>query len=86
MSQKVRASNHYEMDRNTEFDRLLKRIAQNIKRCRNKAGLTQMDMVDHGFNYRHYQRLESGTTGYNLQTLFKLSKVFKVKVSVFFED
>ena len=86
MLQKVRVLNHYGMDRNAEFERLLKRIAQNIKRYRVKAGLTQMDMIDHGFNYRHYQRLESGLSGYNLQTLFKLSKVFKVKVSAFLED
>lgn len=74
------------MDRNTEFDRFLKRISQNIKRYRTKAGLTQMDMIDHGFNYRHYQRLESGSSGYNLQTLFKLSKVFKIKISALIED
>lgn len=74
------------MDKNTEFDRLIKRIAQNIKHYRKKAGLTQMDMIDHGFNYRHYQRLESGNTGYNLQTLFRLSKVFKVKVADFLKD
>jgi hypothetical protein len=29
--------------------------------------------------------LESGESGYNLLTLFKLSKVFKVKVSAFFD-
>jgi DNA-binding XRE family transcriptional regulator len=73
------------MDRNAEFDRFLKRIAKRIKHYRIKAGLTQMDMIDHGFNYRHYQRLESGESGYNLLTLFKLSKVFKVKVSAFFD-
>ena len=73
------------MDRNAEFDKFLKRVANNIKTYRQKAGLTQMDMVDHGFNYRHYQRLESGETGYNLQTLFRLSKVFKIPVAAFLE-
>lgn len=86
MSHKVHVLNHNGMDRNTEFDRFLKRISQNIKRYRTKAGLTQMDMIDHGFNYRHYQRLESGSSGYNLQTLFKLSKVFKIKISALIED
>jgi len=86
VAHKVHELNHFEMDRNVEFDKLLRRIATNIKRFRRKAGLSQMDMVDHGFNYRHYQRLESGEAGYNLQTLFRLSKVFKVKVSAFFED
>lgn len=74
------------MDRNAEFDRLLRNVSKNIKRFRQDSGLTQMDMADHGFNYRHYQRIESGKSGYNLQTLFRLSKVFKVKISAFFED
>lgn len=86
MFKKVRLLHHYEMDRNAEFNKLLKRVASNIQRFRTSAGLTQMDMVDHGFNYRHYQRLESGESGYNLQTLFRLSKVFKVKISAFFES
>lgn len=86
MSKKVRVSNHVQMDKNTEFDRLLKKIASNIKTYRERSGLTQMDMIDHGFNYRHYQRLESGTTGYNLQTLFRLSKVFKIDISDFFKN
>jgi transcriptional regulator with XRE-family HTH domain len=74
------------MDRNVEFDKFLKRIATNIRRFRTKAGLTQMDMLDHGFNYRHYQRLESGDTGYNLLTLFRLAKIFKVKVSALIDE
>lgn len=83
---KVQVLNHNGMDRNREFEVLLKKIAKKIKASRELTGLTQMDMIDHGFNYRHYQRLESGTTGYNLQTLFRLSKVFKVEISAFFED
>ncbi len=68
------------MSTQAEYDRLLKKISANIKRARTKAGLTQMDMVDYGFNYRHYQRVESGEAGYNLMTLFRLSKVFKIPV------
>lgn len=73
------------MNRQDEFDKLLKRVAKNIKRLRLDSGLTQMNMIEHGFNYRHYQRLESGEVGYNLLTLFRLSKVFKVKVSAFLD-
>lgn len=74
------------MDKSTEFDRFLKKIAKNIKHYRKEAGLTQMDMIDYGFNYRHYQRLESGEGGYNMQTLFRLSKIFKVKVTDLIND
>lgn len=74
------------MNENEEFDRFLKKIARNIKKYRLDAGFTQMDMINHGFNYRHYQRLESGQSGYNLQTLFRLAKVFKIRVSDLLED
>ncbi len=73
------------MTQQGEYERLLKRVAKNIKTLRLRAELTQMDMVDHGFNYRHYQRIESGEAGYNLLTLFRLSKVFKVKIESFFD-
>jgi transcriptional regulator with XRE-family HTH domain len=80
---KVRLLDHIDMSNQAEFDRLLKRIANNIKKYRKLAGLTQMDMIERGFNYRHYQRLEAGTAGVNLLTLFRLSKAFGVKINKF---
>ena len=73
------------MNTNFEFEKFLKQVAKNIKTSRESAGLTQMDMIEYGFNYRHYQRLESGQAGCNLQTLFRLSKAFKVTVASFLE-
>jgi DNA-binding XRE family transcriptional regulator len=73
------------MDRNAEFEKLLKKVAKNNKYHREEQGLTQMDMIEYGFNYRHYQRLESGETGCNLLTLFRLSKAFKIPVSTLLE-
>jgi transcriptional regulator with XRE-family HTH domain len=73
------------MSRQAEYEKFLKKVAGNIKRYRMATKLTQMDMVNHGFNYRHYQRLESGSTGLNLFTLFRLSKLFNVNVSKLLE-
>jgi transcriptional regulator with XRE-family HTH domain len=69
------------MAQDTDYDKFLRKVAENIRRCRKRVGLTQMDMIDHGFNYRHYQRIESGDTGPSLSTLYKLAKIFKVKPS-----
>lgn len=65
-------------------EKILKRISSNIKRIRKSTKLTQEDMRTNGFNYRHYQKLESGNYSFNLQTLFKLAEVFEVDISKFF--
>lgn len=78
MFKKVRLADHLIMSNQAEFDKLIRKIASNIKKYRLKSGLTQQDMIEHGFNYRHYQRLESGKSGINLFTLYRLSKTFKI--------
>ena len=61
-------------------------IAANVKKLRKQKGLTQEDMVEYGFNYRFYQKLESGKYSPNLQTLFKLSQALEVNIVKFFES
>ena len=68
------------------YDRLLKQVAKNIKKARVNKGLTQENMSDHGFNYRHYQKIESGSYSMNLYTLHRLSKIFKVDIKFFFKE
>jgi transcriptional regulator with XRE-family HTH domain len=63
-----------------EEARLVRTIASNMKRLRKLRNLKQYDMVDYGFNYRHYQRIESGKYTPSIETLIRLAKVFKVKV------
>jgi len=48
---------------------------------RQKAGLTQEDMMSHGFRRRYYQRIESGTVNLSLKSLNKLAKAFRVSFS-----
>jgi transcriptional regulator with XRE-family HTH domain len=67
-----------------DYDKLLQCIAYNIRRLRRSRDLTQEDMIDFGFNYRHYQKLESGSYSPNLRTLHRLAIVFKTNITEFF--
>ena len=68
------------MNQDQSYNILLKRIAKNLKKARKQKGLTQVDMMDYGFNYRHYQKIESGSYSMNLYTLHRLSYIFKVNI------
>ena len=70
--------------RGQKYDKLLQRIAGNLKRIRKAKGLTQEGMAHLGFNYRHYQKLESGKHAASLQTLNNLADTLKVDVREFF--
>jgi transcriptional regulator with XRE-family HTH domain len=61
-------------------ERLRKLVARRIQQLRRKAGLTQEDMRDHGFGYRHYQRLEAGEKDLRLSTLNRIANTFKIPV------
>lgn len=72
------------MAKNKTYEDLLKTIAGNIRKYRKQKGLTQEDMVEFGFNYRFYQKLESGTYSPNLQTLHRLAVTFDISISQLF--
>ncbi len=72
---------HNEIVGEKQYQKLLIRISANIKAQRLKMKLTQEDMVSHGFDYRYYQRIESGKYSMSLYTLLKLAGVFKVDIS-----
>ena len=69
-----------------EYANLLKVISSNLKKQRLKRGLTQEMMTDYGYNYRYYQKLESGNYSLSLKTLYKLSLTFDVPISTFFKS
>ncbi len=73
------------MEPDKKYNALISKIAKNIKKQRLIKGLTQEEMVDYGFNYRHYQKIESGNYSFNLYTLFRLSQAFKVNIDLFFK-
>ena len=68
------------MNQDQSYDLLLNKIAENIKKARKRKGLTQENMMDYGFNYRHYQKIESGSYSMNLYTLHRLSTIFNVNI------
>ena len=73
------------MKQENSYDSLIKRVAKNIQTSRKKRQITQEGMAEHGFNYRHYQRIESGTYSMNLYTLYRLSKILKTDITTFFK-
>ena len=72
------------MSATQRYENTLKNLAKRVKELRMERGWTQEEMRDHGFNYRHYQRIESGSTNPTLNTLHRLAKAFKVKISDLF--
>lgn len=70
----------------TSYQNALKTLAKNIKSYRAAKGLTQENMADHGFNYRHYQKIESGAYSPNLQTLHRVATVLGVTLEDLFKD
>jgi transcriptional regulator with XRE-family HTH domain len=70
---------------NKKYERFVLNIARNVVRVRKSKGLTQEQMVDLGYSYRHYQRVESGKHSPNLNTLFRLAETFKVDIREFFK-
>lgn len=68
------------------YTTVLKVLAANIKSCRKAKKLTQEDMVEYGFNYRHYQKIESGKYSPNFQTICRLAEIFNVSVSDLVEN
>ena len=72
------------MREDKEYKAFLKKISLNIRKYRKKRSLTQEDMEDYGFSYKHYQRLESGSYSMNLYTLHRLAKALKINVNRLF--
>lgn len=62
------------------YSEALEVLANNLKRSRQAKGYTQEDMVEFGFNYRHYQKIESGAYSPSFQTLHRLALALDVSV------
>ena len=65
-------------------ERLFKLVGKRIQQLRRKRGLTQDEMTQFGFNYKHYQRIEQGQQNLELATLNKLAQVFKIPIRQIF--
>lgn len=63
------------------LEQAMKRFGQNVKKLRITKKLTQEDMRYKGFNYRYFQKIESGQVNPTLGTLLRLSNTLKCKLS-----
>ena len=62
-------------------------VARNIVMLRKKAGLTQMALATKiSYSDKAISRWESGEVTPDVDTLHKLSKIFKCNISLFFEE
>jgi transcriptional regulator with XRE-family HTH domain len=66
-------------------ERIRKLVAEKVQRLRARLGLTQEDMRNLGFAYRHYQRIEAGEKDLRLSTLNRLANAFKVPLRDLFD-
>jgi transcriptional regulator with XRE-family HTH domain len=64
-----------------DFATFLKRLGQNVRRARWRAGLTQQDVAAKGITYRYYQELERGQRNPSLRMLVELSDILNVRVA-----
>lgn len=67
---------------NPQLAKLLKRISVNVVQMRKDRGWTQEQAAERGgFDFRWYQRLESGKYSFSLETLVRLSELYKLTVA-----
>ena len=64
----------------TKPDKILKQVGLTIRACRLKAGLKQEDVENYGLSWKHYQKIEAGSTNTTIKVLYKLAKAFKCEV------
>jgi transcriptional regulator with XRE-family HTH domain len=69
------------------FSRFLRQLGKNIKAARARSGLKQVDVsAASGLLYRHYQNIEAGRVNVTVETLFRLSKLYKTSVAELVRD
>jgi transcriptional regulator with XRE-family HTH domain len=62
-------------------ERLVKLVGRRTRELRQRSGLTQEDMMSHGFERRYYQRIEAGQVNLSIKSLNKLAKAFGTTAS-----
>ena len=67
-----------------DIENLQKQLGARFKALRLEKGLTQEDIENFGFSYRHYGKIERGQVNLTLKTMLHLSKIFEVSLSDLF--
>ena len=69
------------------LSKLIARIARNVLRLRNEKGWTQEQLAERlDCDLRWYQRLESGSYSFNLDTLVRLAQALGVDERELFDS
>ncbi len=67
----------------SDFQLFLQHIGNNLKKVRNKKGLTQEMVAEMNcIDYKYYQRLEAGKVNITAKTLYKISKSLNVNPKI----
>lgn len=62
--------------------KLIQKIGQNIKRIREKKGITQIDLAyECGFEKGNMSRIEAGRTNPTIKTLAKIAEALGVSIT-----
>lgn len=64
-----------------KLEQAMLRFGKNVRKLRLERKLTQEMMRDHSFNYRYFQKIESGKVNPTLDTLLKLAKALDCSLS-----
>ena len=61
-------------------DRFFQALGKRIKELRRARGLSQEDMISHGFSARHWQQIEAGRP-ITLRTLLRICDTFRTPLT-----
>jgi len=61
------------------YARFFRGLGYEIRACRVARAWSQEDMISHGFNVRHWQRMEAGQP-INMVTLLRVCEAFDIPV------
>jgi transcriptional regulator with XRE-family HTH domain len=71
----------------SSFQKYLRQLGKNIKVIRTSRGLKQIDVsTDSGVSYRHYQSIEAGNVNVTIETLYRLSRLYRVGIEELVKD
>ena len=74
------------MEKDIGSEKFLKKLGLCLRAIRVKKGWTLEQTEEHGWSsWRHLQKIESGKN-ITVQTLWKLSSVYKINLSVIFKE
>lgn len=63
-------------------NRIRRQVGKNLKKAREKAGLTQVELAEKAdIHPNYYARIERGETNPSQEILYKLTRALKVKSS-----